>query len=108
VRGVTIGEALAGQLMRMWGARNLANDTSLLRDPDALGELLRSLNELTLRHAVDGKPLPLIVPGSLRVGVRRLIEPVMPAVPVLSFDELPTHLNMDFVGTWDLVKAYAA
>lgn len=107
IRGITIGEQLAGQLMRMWGTRNLQNDTSLLRDPDALGEVLRALHELSQKHTREGRPLPLIVPGSLRVGVRRLIDPVMPNLPVLSFDELPTQLNMDFVDTWDLV-AHAA
>lgn len=107
IRGITIGEQLAGQLMRMWGTRNLQNDTSLLRDPDALGEVLRALHELSQKHTREGRPLPLIVPGSLRVGVRRLIDPVMPNLAVLSFDELPTQLNMDFVDTWDLV-AHAA
>jgi flagellar biosynthesis protein FlhA len=94
-------------LMRMWGSRNLQNDSTLLRDPDALGEVLRELHTLTQRHATDGRPLPLIVPGSLRVGIRRLIDPVMPKLPVLSFDELPTQLNMDFVDTWELGHAYA-
>jgi flagellar biosynthesis protein FlhA len=102
IRGITIGERLAGQLMRMWGSRDLQNDTTLLRDPDALGNVLRDLHLLTQRHSTEGRPLPLIVPGSLRVGVRRLIDPVMPRLPVLSFDELPTQLNMDFVDTWDL------
>lgn len=102
IRGITIGEALAGQLMRMWGSRAVQNDTTLLRDPDALGQVLRQLHQLTQQHPAEGRPLPLIVPGSLRVGVRRLIDPVMPSLPVLSFDELPTQLNMDFVDTWEL------
>jgi flagellar biosynthesis protein FlhA len=102
IRGITIGETLAGQLMRMWGSRSVATDSSLLRDPEALGETLRALHALSELHQLDGRPLPLVVPGSLRVGVRRLIEPVLPQVPVLSFDELPPHLNIDFAATWEI------
>jgi flagellar biosynthesis protein FlhA len=107
IRGITIGESLAGQLMRLWGSRSVATDSALLRDPEALGDVLRMLHQLSEDHQLDGRPLPLVVPGSLRVGVRRLIEPVLPHIPVLSFDELPPHLNIDFAATWDL-KAHAA
>jgi flagellar biosynthesis protein FlhA len=107
IRGITIGENLAGQLMRLWGSRSVATDSALLRDPEALGDVLRVLHSLSEEHQLDGRPLPLVVPGSLRVGVRRLIEPVLPHIPVLSFDELPPHLSVDFAATWDLV-AHAA
>lgn len=104
IRGITIGEGLAGQLMRMWGSRSVATDSALLRDPEALGDVLRVLHRLSEEHQLDGRPLPLVVPGSLRVGVRRLIEPVLPHIPVLSFDELPPHLNIDFAATWELTQ----
>ena len=35
-------------------------------------------------------------------GVRRLIEPVLPGLPVISLAELPPHIGLDMVGTWDM------
>ena len=48
---------------------------------------------------------PLIVPPNLRVGVRRLIEPVMPQVPVVSLAELPPTVTLSAVATWELTGA---
>jgi flagellar biosynthesis protein FlhA len=56
-------------------------------------------------HAVEGRPLPLITPPTLRVGVRRLIEPVLPNVPVISLAELPAAVNLTSVATWELPHA---
>jgi flagellar biosynthesis protein FlhA len=105
VRGITVGERLARDLLRMWGGDR---DTELLRDEEALGEVLRALHALMERNRVEGRYLPLIVHGALRVGVRRLIEPVMPRVPVVAFEDLPPQLNVDFVDTWDLAALHAA
>jgi flagellar biosynthesis protein FlhA len=51
---------------------------------------------------VEGRPLPLIVPPQLRVGIRRLIEPVLPNVPVVSLGELPAQVNLHSVSTWEM------
>ncbi|MDZ7630604.1 MAG: FHIPEP family type III secretion protein [Gemmatimonadaceae bacterium] len=71
-----------------------------------LATLLRELNHIVTTHAVDGRPLPLITPPSLRVGVRRLIEPVLPNCAVVdrSSPNRPpprTALWVVLVGTCD-------
>ncbi|MBV9772962.1 MAG: hypothetical protein JO040_03390, partial [Gemmatimonadetes bacterium] len=53
----------------------------------------------------EGRALPLVVPPALRVGVRRLVEPVFPALPVLSLAELPTQANLHAVAAWELDDA---
>jgi flagellar biosynthesis protein FlhA len=73
-----------------------------LLTPDGLASLLRELNELSTAHAIDGRPLPLITPPSLRVGVRRLIEPVLPALPVVSLAELPPTVTLQSAGLWEM------
>ena len=47
-------------------------------NPDTLTALLGKLDDLTRAYADDGRPVPVITPPGLRVGVRRLIEPVLP------------------------------
>jgi flagellar biosynthesis protein FlhA len=76
-----------------------------LLTPDSLASLLRTLNQLATAHAVDGRPLPLITPPSLRVGVRRLIEPVLPSLPVVSLGELPATITLSSVATWEMPHA---
>ncbi len=76
-----------------------------LLNPDSLANLLRELNVLTTTYAADGRPLPLIAPPSLRVGIRRLVEPVLPGLPVISLAELPAHVKLNSVATWELPNA---
>ena len=70
--------------------------------PESLAALLRDLNQLATTFSVDGRPLPLITPPSLRVGVRRLIEPVLPSLPVVSLAELPAQITLSSVATWEM------
>jgi flagellar biosynthesis protein FlhA len=37
--------------------------------------------------------------------VRRLIEPVLPSLPVISLAELPTAVNLHSVGMWEMANA---
>jgi flagellar biosynthesis protein FlhA len=73
-----------------------------LLTPESLAGMLRDLNHLATTFAVDGRPLPLITPPSLRVGVRRLIEPVLPSLPVVSLAELPAAITLSSVATWEM------
>ena len=104
VRGVTIGGKLEAALNGLFSPRGTQQGMSLL-NPDTLATLLRELNNIATQHAVEGRPLPLIVPPTLRVGVRRLIEPVLPNVPVISLAELPASVNLTSVATWELPYA---
>jgi len=103
VRGITVGPRLENALMGLFGPR--AGQNVALMTPDSLGTLLRDLNTLVAAHTADGRALPIIVPPSLRVGVRRLIEPVMPQVPVVSLGELPPAVSVSSVATWELTNA---
>ncbi len=104
VRGVTIGGRLEAALMGLFSPRGTQQSMALL-NPDTLATLLRDLNGIATTHAIEGRPLPLITPPTLRVGVRRLIEPVLPNVPVISLAELPASVNLTSVATWELPHA---
>jgi len=101
VRGLSIGPRLEQALMGLFSPR--ANQSGLhLLTPDSLANLLRELNALSSANAMEGRLVPLVTPPSLRVGVRRLIEPVLPSLPVISLAELPPSVTLNSVGTWEL------
>jgi flagellar biosynthesis protein FlhA len=104
VQGVTIGPKLEQALTGLFSPRQNAQAMGLLT-PDGLAGLLRDLNHLATGASMDGRPLPLITPPSLRVGVRRLIEPVLPALPVVSLAELPPSVTLQSAGLWEMTHA---
>jgi flagellar biosynthesis protein FlhA len=104
VRGITIGPKLEAALMSLFSPRSSGSGNTML-DPDDLTGLLGQLDQLARNQGEDGRALPIITPPGLRVGVRRLIEPVLPTVPVVSLGELPTHVNLRSVATWELDHA---
>lgn len=101
VSAITIGGKLESALVGLFSPRTAQPNAPVLT-PEVLAGLLRDLNNLAMTFAVDGRPLPLITPPSLRVGVRRLIEPVLPNLPVVSLAELPAHITLSSVATWEM------
>jgi len=101
VRGITIGPKLEVSLLSLFSPRPNQNPSALLT-PDSLGALLRDLDNMATTLATDGRPVPLLTPPSLRVGVRRLVEPVLPNLPVVSLAELPPFVRLSSVATWDV------
>ena len=101
VRGITIGPKLEVSLLSLFSPRPNQNPSALLM-PDSLGALLRDLDNMATTLATDGRPVPLLTPPSLRVGVRRLVEPVLPNLPVVSLAELPPFVRLSSVATWDV------
>ena len=100
VRGITVGPRLEMQLLGLFTPR--ANQpASTMLTPDSLGALLRDLDQMSSVNTVEGRPLPLLAPPSLRVGLRRLIEPVLPNLPVVSLAELPPYIKLSAVATWE-------
>lgn len=91
--------------MGFFSPRAARPDNALTMDPDQLTALLRRLDSLARSHGADGRPVPLLTPPALRVGVRRLIEPVLPTIPVLSLAELPPQVNLQAVATWEVPHA---
>jgi flagellar biosynthesis protein FlhA len=104
VQAITMGPRLEQALVGLFSPRAGQQGMGLLT-PDGLAGLLRDLNQLATAHSFDGRPIPLITPPSLRVGVRRLIEPVLPTLPVVSLAELPPSINLSSVATWEMMHA---
>ncbi|MBK8250675.1 MAG: flagellar biosynthesis protein FlhA [Gemmatimonadetes bacterium] len=104
VRGIALGPRLEGALLGLFSPRN-ANASATPLTPDSLAALLRDLNLLATTHAIEGRLLPLITPPSLRTGIRRLVEPVLSALPVISLAELPPAVKLNSVATWELPYA---
>jgi flagellar biosynthesis protein FlhA len=104
ISGITMGPKLEAALMSLFSPRPMREGQRAL-DPEDLTAALRQLNDLMAQHKRDGQLRPLITPPSLRVGVRRLVEPVMPNVPVLSLGELPAQTPINSLATWELPRA---
>ncbi|MBA4070814.1 MAG: flagellar biosynthesis protein FlhA [Gemmatimonas sp.] len=103
LRGITIGARLEASLMGLFAPRAASPGTGLMT-PDLLAGLLRELQSLST-GSVDARPVPLIVPPGLRIGIRRLVEPVLPTLPVLSLAELPPFVNLNAIATWEMQHA---
>ena len=73
----------------------------IMLTPDSLGALLRELDQMATNTMIEGRPVPLLAPPSLRVGIRRLVEPVLPNLPVISLAELPPYVKLSSVATWE-------
>jgi flagellar biosynthesis protein FlhA len=39
------------------------------------------------------------------VGVRRLVEPILPSLPILSLGELPAQTPIHSIATWEMSRA---
>jgi flagellar biosynthesis protein FlhA len=104
IRGIGVSPRLEAALMGFFSPRQ-GKGAMALPTPEQLTDLLRRLDAIARRHVVDGRPMPLISPPGLRVGIRRLIEPVLPSIPVVSLAELPPQINLQTVATWDLRSA---
>lgn len=101
VRGIGVAPRLEATLLGFFSPRGGKLPTEL-PTPAQLTALLRRLDQLTRSTGDDPRPVPVISPPGLRVGIRRLIEPVLPNVPVISLAELPPQVNLQTIATWDL------
>jgi flagellar biosynthesis protein FlhA len=104
ISGITMGPRLEAALMGLFSPRPMREGARAL-EPEDLTAALRSLNDLMTLHKRDGQFRPLITPPSLRIGVRRLVEPVMPNLPILSLGELPAQTPVHSIATWELPRA---
>jgi flagellar biosynthesis protein FlhA len=108
VRAITVGPRLEVALMQWFGPRRTGAETSMPApplDPGMLTNALQSLSQLAERSQRDGQMPPLVTPPGLRVGVRRLVEPVLPRLPVISLTELPPQTPVQNLATWELSHA---
>lgn len=104
IRAITLGPRLEAALMGLFNPRANRAPTDMM-DPDTLTGLLGRLDDLSRAYSDESGLVPVIAPPGLRVGVRRLIEPVLPNVPVISLAELPPQANLKNVATWEVLHA---
>ncbi len=104
ISGITMGPRLETALMGLFSPRPMREGQRPI-EPEELTGALRQLNDLMNRHKRDGQFRPLITPPALRIGVRRLVEPVLPHLPVLSLGELPAQTPVTSLATWELPRA---
>jgi flagellar biosynthesis protein FlhA len=104
VRCITVGPGLEAALISLFSPRSTKGISTML-DPDTLTGLLGQLDRLARGQGDDSRSIPLVTPPGLRVGVRRLIEPVLPNIPVVSLAELPPQVNLQSIATWELDHA---
>ena len=69
------------------------------------------MSELNLRTAElvqGGLPLVIVVGAEIRLPLKRFIEPSMPRLTVLSFQELPSSTEIENVGLVGLPRIFLA
>ncbi|MEY4069621.1 MAG: hypothetical protein RL721_235 [Candidatus Eisenbacteria bacterium] len=103
VRAVTLGPKLEVALMQLFSPRPNAPASQL--DPEQLHRALGELERLVQSQRREGTQPPLVAPPGLRLGVRRLTEPVLPRLVVVSLAELPPQTPIQNLATWELPDA---
>jgi flagellar biosynthesis protein FlhA len=104
IRTIGLGPRLEAALATLLSPRPKSTTSDLL-EPGQLAAVLRELQDLAKAHAQAGRYRPLLAPSPLRVGIRRLIEPVLPELPVVSMSELPPDKPVHQIATWELPRA---
>jgi flagellar biosynthesis protein FlhA len=103
IQAITVGPKLEVALMQLFSPRSREGAKTI--EPEQLSSALESLARTVASARKDGPTPPLITPPALRIGIRRLIEPTMPRLPVISLAELPAQTPIQTIGTWELPDA---
>ncbi|MDZ4673131.1 MAG: flagellar biosynthesis protein FlhA [Gemmatimonadota bacterium] len=104
VRGITVGPRLEAALMQLFSPRAGGENARPL-EPDQLTALLRQLDSMVSAARREGRSRPLITPAGLRVGIRRLVEPILPDLSVVSLRELPPQTPVQSTALWEVPRA---
>jgi len=67
-------------------------------EPATAQELIRRIANLMEKSGPPGKQKVVLVSPAVRSPLRRLLEKVLPAVPVLSYSEIPANVDIESVG----------
>jgi flagellar biosynthesis protein FlhA len=103
IRGITIGPRLEMALYALFGPAS--REPQRTPSPDELSAALQRLGSLVTSLSHEGRRRPLVSPPALRIGIRRLLEPVLPTLPVVSLAELPPQAPIQSLATWELPLA---
>ena len=103
LRGITVGPRLELAMMQLFSPRS--QEGAKPPEPGQLTTALGELGRIVKSTKQDGSPTPLVTPPALRVGIRRLIEPTYPQLPVVSIAELPAQTPVQTVAVWELPDA---
>lgn len=71
----------------------------LALEPKDIQLIAESISEAVERLSIMGLQPVILTPPIIRLYFRRLIERNFPAVPVLSYNEIPQNVNIEVVGT---------
>jgi flagellar biosynthesis protein FlhA len=102
IEAITVGPRLEVALMQLFSPRAGAGKPP---EPEELSGALNALGAIVHTARRDGMLPPLVTPPALRVGIRRLVEPVLPRLPVVSLAELPPQTPVRNLATWELPRA---
>ncbi len=102
---ITLGPRLESSLSALLTPRQGQAAPSLT--PDMVSQLIRDLENTSNARSIDGRLPPLVVPSALRLGIRNVLEPVLPHQPVLSLAELPANVQLSAIATWEVPRAAA-
>jgi flagellar biosynthesis protein FlhA len=100
---ITVGPRLEVALMQLFSPRGREGASPM--SPDELTRSLQRLQDIVSGQRRDGHAAPLVTPPGLRLGIRRLIEPILPRLPVISLSELPPQTPIENLSTWELSNA---
>jgi len=96
IRAVALGENIEGMITRSLQNQKEATGTLGL-SPHVLGEMYKSLTENAEKFKLLGYPAVLITSATIRPYFFKLINSSFPAVVVLSYTELPSNVEIEFI-----------
>src|SRR5512140_2148423 len=102
VRAIAVGPRLELALSHTFSPTRTETAASRGLDPARLTSALEILGGIVTRRRADGRLPALVTPPALRVGIRRLIEPGFPRLPVVSLAEIPPQTPVQTIELWDL------
>lgn len=74
------------------------SEVGLALDPTTAHYLMQELNQRTAELVQGGLPMILVVGTEIRLALKRFVEPTMPRLNVISFQELPAATEIENVG----------
>lgn len=104
IHAIALGEGLESFITKSLQNQKEALQTLGL-NPDILRELNKSISNQAENFRMLGYPQVLITSATIRPYFYRLINSSFPDLSVLSFSELPSHVELEFIDKLEVVNA---